>query len=103
HASRSERVVGDERCDMITPARLAPCSAGRVGGAFQEVWPVPARLVQRRPPPPLRDPRMVSRQQDLGHLHAAELTGPRVMRVIQQALLERLLTERFLVADDARN
>src|SRR6266849_8663071 len=53
---------------------------------------------------PRADLRMIAAEEDLRHPHCAELLRPRVMRIFEQtARAERLLAQRFRVADHARH
>src|SRR5262249_37020049 len=60
----------------------------------EQAGPRPPRAVQRLRPPPARDARVVAGEQHRRHPLAAELFGPRVLRRLQQPVLERLALGR---------
>src|SRR6267378_1998107 len=86
-------------------------SAGRFSPAL--FWDTPASLFRQirpsflRPPPrlfraPLRDLRVVAREQHFRHLHPPEIRRPCVMRIFQQILAERLVPRTLVITQNAR-
>src|SRR6266851_933076 len=72
--------------------------------ALAEVRTAPLGAFERLGFTPRADLRMVAAQEDLRHPRSAEILRPRVMRIFEQtARAERLLVQRFRVADHARH
>src|SRR5215210_2383262 len=71
--------------------------------ALEQVGAIAARLVEGGVAPPSLDLGVVPRPQDLGHRHAAELRRTRVMRVVEQTVLERVALVGLLATDHAGN
>src|SRR5204862_953639 len=101
---------------MIAPRSSAPVTAfglgpsraprTRAGGILapggREIRTIAARLPSRGLTAPGRDGPMVAGQEHLGDLHPPHRPWPRVLRMVQPALiLERLDRQRLLVADHA--
>ena len=74
---------------------------GRGDEPGEEVRPVLRRLLELLFTPPAPDPLVMARQELLGHGEAPELAGPRVVRVVEQAVLEAVEADAVGLADDA--
>src|SRR4051812_15808919 len=89
---------------MITPTSR---SAGRLclltRDIPEEVRTVPLGLLPSRSPTPALDRGVVPGEENLGNRHAANDLRPRVMRMIEETVLERVVPERFLTSDHAGN
>src|SRR5438477_701789 len=96
------RVREGASADAHVSTGLSATDASRAGSvAVEEVGAVAPGLLGGGAFPPPGDPRVVAGQQDVGDLHAAELPGARVVRVIESAVREGLRPQRLLVTDDA--
>ena len=90
-----ELVVGNSASSASLGRRERPARRDRAGGPSvrRSAWAAP----------PAGDPGVVARAQHLGHGPAPELGRPRVLRVLEPPVGERLLGRRRLVAHDARH
>src|ERR1700722_14018290 len=66
--------------------------------SFQQIRPAFFRPLPRLLGPPLRDFRVVAREQHFRQFHPAEFSRPRVMRIFQQIFAERLVPLTLVVA-----
>src|ERR1700730_12314601 len=79
-------------------------ASDRLGAAALEQVGTPARCaLQRLGLAPFMDFLMVAAEQHLGHPHPTKFFGARVMRILEQAVCERFLVERFGIAKYARH
>src|ERR1017187_3611824 len=69
---------------------------------FQQIRPALYRSQPGLLGPPPGDLRMVAREQHFRHLHAAKVCGPRVLRILEQPLAERIYLGAFRVAQHTR-
>src|ERR1017187_1402129 len=69
---------------------------------FQKIRPAFYRSQPGLLGPPPGDLRMVAREQHFRHLHAAKVCGPRVLRIFEQPLAERIYLGAFRVAQHTR-
>src|ERR1035441_2986310 len=69
---------------------------------FQKIRPAFYRSQPGLLGPPPGDLRMVAREQHFRHLHAAKVCGPRILRIFEQPLAERIYLGAFRVAQHTR-
>src|SRR4051794_6300716 len=89
---------------MITPAFR---SAGRllslVRRRSEQIRPVALRFLPSGVTPPALDRRMVAGEEHLRNRHSTHDLWARVMRMIEQTILEGVVLHRVLTSDDAGN
>src|SRR5581483_9825130 len=70
---------------------------------FQKIWSILLCLLFSSFASPLRDLCMVTGKQNLGHFQTFEVRRPRVMRIVEQTLRERLRSRRRLAPQSPGN
>src|SRR4030042_456156 len=92
------------KCSTLAPhcRRRQPALLPAEGSAGEKVRASPGGPQYALAPPPLRDLGVMAGEEHLRPRPAPELGGPRVLRVLQQPLGMRLLGQRGLRPQDAR-